>query len=55
MPEDDKRRLLEICRRRRRDASSYALEFIADGIARVEREIAQAVASPTQEAVSAHR
>lgn len=39
MPEDDKKRLFEISRRRRRDASSYALEFIMQGVAKTEQEI----------------
>jgi predicted DNA-binding protein len=39
MPEDDKKRLFEISRRRRRDASSYALEFIMLGVAKTEVEI----------------
>ncbi|HSZ58646.1 MAG TPA: hypothetical protein VK797_23460 [Tepidisphaeraceae bacterium] len=38
MPEDDKKRLFEVSRRKRRDASSHALEFIMDGVSRLERE-----------------
>lgn len=39
MPDEDKRRLLEICRKKRRDASSFALEFIVEGIRKVEGEL----------------
>lgn len=39
MPDEDKRRLTEICRKRRRDVSSFALEFIVKGIAQVEAEL----------------
>lgn len=39
MPDDDKRRLFEIARKRRRDASSFALEFIVAGTRKVEAEL----------------
>lgn len=39
LPDDDKRRLTEGARKKRRDVSNLALEFIVDGINRLEREM----------------
>jgi predicted transcriptional regulator len=44
MPDEDKRRLVELARKKRRDASNLALEFIGDGLVRLERELQVAVA-----------
>lgn len=39
LPDDDKQRLKEISRKKRRDASSFALEFIVEGIRKIETEL----------------
>lgn len=39
LPDDDKRRLTEAARKKRRDTSSLALEFIVDGVKRMEAEL----------------
>jgi hypothetical protein len=38
MPDEDKRRLAEGARKKRRDVSNLALEFIVDGLNRMENE-----------------
>lgn len=48
MPDDDKRRLVELARRKRRDTSSLALEFLADGIKKTEIELEQETTAPAR-------
>lgn len=44
LPDEDKRRLVEIARKKRRDVSNIGLEFIVDGINRSEKELTQLAA-----------
>jgi predicted transcriptional regulator len=39
LPDDDKRRLTEAARKKRRDTSNLALEFIVEGVRKVEAEL----------------